>query len=69
MVEAALGQSGDGIANSRTDINCDDTVDEDDLALLNDTESPSVRIIVPTDAQPGAFDIQISFSEIVFDSM
>ena len=67
MVEAALGQSGDGIANSRTDINCDDTVDEDDLALLNDTESPSVRIIVPTDAQPGAFDIQISFSEIVFD--
>ena len=67
MVEAALGQSGDGIANSRTDVNCDDTVDEDDLALLNDTESPSVRIIVPTDAQPGAFDIQISFSEIVFD--
>ena len=67
MVEAALGQSGDGIANSRTDVNCDDTVDEDDLALLNDIESPSVRIIVPTDAQPGAFDIQISFSEIVFD--
>ena len=67
MVEAALGQSGDGIVNSRTDINCDDTVDEDDLALLNDTESPSVRIIVPTDAQPGAFKIKISFSEIVFD--
>ena len=67
MVEAALGQFGDGIVNSRTDINCDDTVDENDLALLNDTESPSVSIIVPTDAQPGAFDIQISFSEIVFD--
>ena len=67
LVEAALGQSGDGIANSRTDINCDDTVDEDDLALLNDTESPSVRITVPTDAQPGAFGIKISFSEIVFD--
>ena len=67
LVEAALGQSGDGIVNSRTDINCDDTVDEDDLALLNDTESPSVRITVPTDAQPGAFGIKISFSEIVFD--
>ena len=67
MVEAALGQFGDGIVNSRTDINCDDTVDENDLALLNDTESPSVRIIVPTDAQPGAFRIKISFSEIVFD--
>ena len=67
MVEAALGQFGDGIVNSRTDINCDDTVDEDDLALLNDTESPSVSIIVPTDAQPGAFKIKISFSEIVFD--
>ena len=67
LVEAALGQSGDGITNSRTDINCDDTVDEDDLALLNDTESPSVRITVPTDAQPGAFGIKISFSEIVFD--
>ena len=67
MVEAALGQFGDGIVNSRTDINCDDTVDENDLALLNDTESPSVSIIVPTDAQPGAFEIKISFSEIVFD--
>ena len=66
MVEAALGQFGDGIVNSRTDINCDGTVDEVDLALLNDTESPSVRIRVPTDAQPGKFDIQISFSEIVF---
>ena len=67
LVEAALGQFGDGIVNSGTDINCDNTVDNDDLALVDDTESPTFRISVPRDAQSGAFDITIISSEPVFD--
>ena len=42
LVEAALGQFGDGIVNSGTDINCDNTVDNDDLALVDDTEKPNL---------------------------
>ena len=34
LVTAALGQSGAGIANSRTDVNGDGTVDNDDLLLV-----------------------------------
>ena len=67
LVEAALGQFGDGIVNSGTDINCDNTVDNDDLALVDDTESPTFRISVPRDVQSGAFDITIISSEPVFD--
>ena len=67
LVEAALGQFGDGIVNSRTDINCDNTVDNDDLALVDDTESPTFRISAPRDTQSGAFDIRIISSEPVFD--
>ena len=67
LVEAALGQFGDGIVNSRTDINCDNTVDNDDLALIDDTESPTFRISAPRDTQSGAFDIRIISSEPVFD--
>ena len=67
LVEAALGQFGDGIVNSGTDINCDNTVDNDDLALVDDTESPTFSISVPRDAQSGAFDITIISSEPVFD--
>ena len=67
LVEAALGQFGDGIVNSRTDINCDNTVDNGDLALVDDTESPTFRISVPIDTQSGAFDITIISSEPVFD--
>ena len=67
LVEAALGQFGDGIVNSRTDINCDNTVDNDDLALVDDTESPTFRISAPRDTQSGAFDITIISSEFVFD--
>ena len=68
LVEAALGQFGDGITNSRTDINCDNTVDNKDLALVDDTEGPTVSISVPTDTQSSsAFDIDIGFNEIVFD--
>ena len=68
LVEAALGQFGDGITNSRTDINCDNTVDNKDLALVDDTEGPTFSISVPTDTQSSsAFDIVISFNEIVFD--
>ena len=36
LVTAALGQSGDGIVNSRTDVNRDGTVDNDDLTLVTD---------------------------------
>ena len=67
LVEAALGQFGDGIANSRTDINCDNTVDNKDLAFVDDTEGPTATIIVPTDTQPGAFGIRVRFNEVVFD--
>ena len=68
LVEAALGQFGDGITNSRTDINCDNIVDNKDLALVDDTEGPTFSISVPTDTQSSsAFDIGISFNEIVFD--
>ena len=62
-----MGQFGDGIVNSGTDINCDNTVDNDDLALVDDTESPTFSISVPRDAQSGAFDITIISSEPVFD--
>ena len=62
-----MGQFGDGIVNSRTDINCDNTVDNDDLALVDDTESPTFRISAPRDTQSGAFDIRIISSEPVFD--
>ena len=68
LVQAALGQFGDGIVNSRTDINCDNTVDNDDLALLDDTEAPTFSILVPTDTQSAsAFEIRITSSELVFD--
>ncbi len=68
LVEAALGQFGDGITNSRTDINCDNIVDNKDLALVDDTEGPTVSISVPTDTQSSnAFRIDISINEIVFD--
>ena len=67
LVEAALGQFGDGIVNSRTDINCDNTVDNDDLGLVDDTESPTFRISAPRDTQSSAFDIRIISSEPVFD--
>ena len=36
LVEAALGQSGDAIENSRTDVNRDGTVNETDVQLVND---------------------------------
>ncbi len=36
LVTAAIGQSGDGILNSRTDVNGDGTVDNKDLTLVTD---------------------------------
>ncbi len=36
LVTAALGQSGDDIADPRTDVNGDGTVDQDDLTLVTD---------------------------------
>ena len=36
LVTAALGQSGEDIVNSRTDVNGNDTVDADDLTLVTD---------------------------------
>ena len=66
LVEAGLGQSGDGIIDPRTDINCDGTVDDIDLALMSDTTSPTVSVSVPTTPQLNApFKITIHFSEVV----
>ena len=71
LVTAAIGQSGDGIVNTRTDVNWDGTVDADDLALVTyhipDTTAPSVSISVPSGNQNGAFDATITFSEAVSD--
>ncbi|MDE0297266.1 MAG: Ig-like domain-containing protein [Candidatus Poribacteria bacterium] len=67
MVRDALGQFGDGIVIPRTDINCDNTVDAVDLALVDDTQSPTVSISVPTDSQSGVFHVKITFSEYIFD--
>ena len=68
LVEAALGQSGDGIINARTDINCDGTVDDTDFALMNDTTPPTVSVLVPTIPQSNApFEITIQFSKVVTD--
>ncbi len=36
LVTAALGQTGNAIADPRTDVNGDDTVDQDDLTLVTD---------------------------------
>ena len=68
LVQGALGQFGDGILNPRTDINCDNVVDDTDLALVDDDEGPTCTIAaVPTNDQPGAFDITVRFNEYVFD--
>ena len=48
LVTAALGQTGDGIVNTRTDVNWDGTVDADDVTLVTyhiadeDAEAPSI---------------------------
>ena len=47
LVTAALGQTGDGIVNTRTDVNWDETVDADDVTLVtyhieNDGGAPSL---------------------------
>ena len=68
LVQGALGQVGDGILNPRTDINCDNVVDDTDLAFVDDDEVPTCTIsVVPTDDQSGAFDITVRFNEYVFD--
>ena len=68
LVQGALGQFGDGILNPRTDINCDNVVDDTDLAFVDDDEGPTCTIsAVPTDDQPGAFDITVTFNEYVSD--
>ena len=68
LVETALGQSGDGIINARTDINCDDIVDDIDLGLVDDTTPPTVSVTVPTTPQSTSpFQITIRFSEMVTD--
>ena len=40
LVTAALGQTGNAIVNPRTDVNGDDTVDQDDLTLVTDNIGP-----------------------------
>ena len=67
LVRNALGQSGDGILNKRTDINCDEIVDDTDLALVNDTDPPTPTLSVPTGDQSERFTIDISFEEVVYD--
>ena len=68
LVQGALGQVGDGILNTRTDINCDNVVNDTDLAFVDDDEGPTCTIsAVPTVPQNRAFDITVTFNEYVFD--
>ena len=68
LVQGALGQVGDGILNPRTDINCDNVVNDTDLAFVDDDEGPTCTIsAVPTVPQNRAFDITVTFNEYVFD--
>ena len=47
IVKAALGQSGDGIVNPRTDINGDGTVDNSDLRLVTNNFEEEERRAAP----------------------
>ena len=48
IVKAALGQSGDGIVNPRTDINGDGTVDNSDLRLVTNNFDDEVERAAPS---------------------
>ncbi len=71
LVTAAIGQSGGGILNSRTDVNRDGTVDNADLTQVTDNVTDpdvlSVIISVPEGVQTGIFDVVITFTQVVSD--
>ena len=61
LVTNALGQFGQGIVHGRTDINCDDVVDNFDLLLLTDINGDGVVDNIDTALVDPSYDIIFSF--------